>query len=406
MSNHFWQKSIFFWQNFISSSQLIKIVLIFYFFLLGWYRYVIFYTLSHQQMTTKNPQGLKDALASIEKQFGKWAVIRMGDTSNVSLVNTFHSGSYILDLILGGGYPEGRVVEIYGPESSGKTTVALHAIAEIQKRGEIAAFIDAEHALDPHYARKLGVNIDDLFLSQPDYGEQALQIAEELAKSGNVKLIVIDSVAALVPKAEVEGDMGDSYMGLQARMMSQGLRKLASILAKTGTTCVFINQIRMKIGVMFGNPETTTGGNALKFFASQRIEIRRGDKIMEDKEQIGYFAKVKVAKNKIAAPFKTAEVPVKWWIGYDTVTDTIEAAVLLKLITKAGAFYTIGDQKLQGKEKLSQYLIAETKGLADLQKKIESNIKDMRSGKKVLDDEVFDNLEAIAEDIAGVEEVE
>ncbi|MDD2537104.1 MAG: recombinase RecA [Candidatus Absconditabacteria bacterium] len=357
-------------------------------------------------MTTKNPQGLKDALASIEKQFGKGAVIRMGDTSNVSLVNTFHSGSYILDLILGGGYPEGRVVEIYGPESSGKTTVALHAIAEIQKRGEIAAFIDAEHALDPHYARKLGVNIDDLFLSQPDYGEQALQIAEELAKSGNVKLIVIDSVAALVPKAEVEGDMGDSYMGLQARMMSQGLRKLASILAKTGTTCVFINQIRMKIGVMFGNPETTTGGNALKFFASQRIEIRRGDKIMEDKEQIGYFAKVKVAKNKIAAPFKTAEVPVKWGIGYDTVTDTIEAAVLLKLITKAGAFYTIGDQKLQGKEKLSQYLIAETKGLADLQKKIESNIKDMRSGKKVLDDEVFDNLEAIAEDIAGVEEVE
>jgi recombination protein RecA len=210
----------------------------------------------------------------------------MGDSSNFGMVSTFHSGSYILDLILGGGYPEGRVVEIYGPESSGKTTIALHAIAEIQKRGELAAFIDAEHALDPHYARKLGVNIDELLLSQPDYGEQALQIAEELAKSGNVKLIVIDSVAALVPKAEVEGDMGDSYMGLQARMMSQGLRKLTSVLAKTGTTCIFINQIRMKIGVMFGNPETTTGGNALKFFASQRIEIRKGDKIMEDKEQI------------------------------------------------------------------------------------------------------------------------
>ncbi len=193
------------------------------------------------------PQGLQDALANIEKQFGKGAVIRMGDSSSFGLVNTFHSGSYVLDLILGGGYPEGRVVEIYGPESSGKTTIALHAIAEIQRKGELAAFIDAEHALDPHYARKLGVDIDNLLLSQPDYGEQALQIAEELAKSGKIKLIVIDSVAALVPRAEVEGDMGDSYMGLQARMMSQGLRKLTSVLAKTGTTCIFINQIRMKI---------------------------------------------------------------------------------------------------------------------------------------------------------------
>ena len=355
-------------------------------------------------MTAKNTQGLKDALASIEKQFGKGAVIRMGDSSNLGLVNTFHSGSYILDLILGGGYPEGRIVEIYGPESSGKTTVALHAIAEIQRRGEIAAMIDAEHALDPHYARKLGVNIDELLLSQPDYGEQALQIAEELAKSGNVKLIVIDSVAALVPKAEVEGDMGDSYMGLQARMMSQGLRKLTSVLAKTGTTCIFINQIRMKIGVMFGNPETTTGGNALKFFASQRIEIRKGEKIMEDKEQIWYFAKVKIAKNKIAAPFKTAELPVKWKMGYDKITDTIEAGVLLKLITKSWAFYTIGTQKLQGKEKLAQYLESDEKAAADLAKKIEGYIKDMRTGKKVLDDEIFDSLEEIAEDVTGVEE--
>ncbi|GHW02844.1 protein RecA [candidate division SR1 bacterium] len=350
--------------------------------------------------TTTAPQGLQDALASIEKQFGKGAVIRMGDHSNFGLVNTFHSGSYVLDLILGGGYPEGRVVEIYGPESSGKTTVALHAIAEIQKRGELAAFIDAEHALDPHYARKLGVNIDELFLSQPDCGEQALQIAEELAKSGNIKLIVIDSVAALTPRAEVEGDMGDSFMGLQARMMSQGLRKLTSVLAKSGTTCIFINQIRMKIGVLFGNPETTSGGNALKFFASQRIEIRRGDKIMEDKEQIGYLAKIKVAKNKIAAPFKTAELPVKWKIGYDKTTDIIEAGVLLKLITKAGAFYTLGTQKFQGKEKLSQYLENDPKALADLSKKIETDIKDMRTGKKVLDDEVFDTLEAVAEAVA------
>lgn len=362
---------------------------------------IILYFFSIQMAkTTTAPQGLQDALASIEKQFWKWAVIRMWDHSNFGLVNTFHSGSYVLDLILWGGYPEGRVVEIYWPESSGKTTVALHAIAEIQKRWELAAFIDAEHALDPHYARKLWVNIDELFLSQPDCGEQALQIAEELAKSGNIKLIVIDSVAALTPRAEVEWDMWDSFMGLQARMMSQWLRKLTSVLAKSGTTCIFINQIRMKIGVLFGNPETTSGGNALKFFASQRIEIRRWDKIMEDKEQIGYLAKIKVAKNKIAAPFKTAELPVKWKIWYDKTTDIIEAGVLLKLITKAGAFYTLWTQKFQWKEKLSQYLENDPKALADLSKKIETDIKDMRTGKKVLDDEVFDTLEAVAEAVA------
>lgn len=330
----------------------------------------------------------------------------MWDSSSFGLVNTFHSGSYVLDLILWWGYPEWRVVEIYGPESSWKTTIALHAIAEIQKRWELAAFIDAEHALDPHYARKLGVNIDELLLSQPDCGEQALQIAEELAKSGSVKLIVIDSVAALVPRAEVEGDMGDSYMWLQARMMSQWLRKLTSVLAKTWTTCIFINQIRMKIWVLFGNPETTTGGNALKFFASQRIEIRKWDKIMEDKEQIWYLAKVKIAKNKIAAPFKTAELPVKWKMWYDKITDIIEASVLLKLITKAGAFYSLGGQKFQGKEKLSQYLEWDNKALTELSKKIETEIKDLRTGKKVLDEEAFDNLEEIAEDLVGVESEE
>ncbi|MCF7835424.1 recombinase RecA [Candidatus Gracilibacteria bacterium] len=345
---------------------------------------------------------LKDAFSNIEKQFGKGAIMRMGDNSNVGLVNTFHSGSYVLDLILGGGYPEGRVVEIYGPESSGKTTIALHAIAEIQKRGEIAAFIDAEHALDPHYAKSLGVNTEDLLLSQPDYGEQALQIAEELAKSGAVKLIVIDSVAALVPRAEVEGDMGDSYMGLQARMMSQGLRKLSSILAKSGTTCVFINQIRMKIGIMFGNPETTPGGNALKFFASQRIEIRKGDKIIEDKEQIGYLAKIKIAKNKIFAPFKTAELPVKWGIGYDKLLDIVEAGVILKLISRAGAFYTIGDQKVQGKEKLVQLLGSDEKVMKNIEKDIQNQIKDMRTGKKVLDDAALELAEIdIEEQVAN-----
>ena len=342
-------------------------------------------------MSTKN-QVLQDAFKNIEKQFWKGAIMRMGDNSNVGMVNTFHAGSYVLDLILGGWFPEWRIVEVYGPESSGKTTVALHAIAEIQKRGEIATFIDAEHALDPQYAKLLGVNTEELLLSQPDYGEQALQIAEELAKTGAVKLIVIDSVAALVPKAEVEWDMGDSYMGLQARMMSQGLRKLTSILAKTGTTCIFINQIRMKIGVMFGNPETTTGGNALKFFASQRLEIRKGEKIMDEKEQVGYNVKVKTVKNKIFAPFKSVELPVIWGEWYSKVLDIVEAATVLKIISKAGAFYTFGDQKFQGKEKLSQMIATDEKIKKALETQIQGKIKEMRMGKKVLDDDALVNL--------------
>ena len=346
---------------------------------------------------TKHSDSLKEAFKSIEKQFGKWAIMRMWDNSNVWLVNTIHSGSYVLDLILGWWYPEWRVVEIYWPESSGKTTIALHAIAEIQKRWEIAAFIDAEHALDPHYAKKLGVDIDNLLLSQPDHGEQALQIAEELAKTKSVKMIVIDSVAALVPRAEVEWDMGDSYMWLQARMMSQWLRKLAWVLAKTGTICVFINQIRMKIGVMFGNPETTSWGNALKFFASQRIEIRKWEKIMNDKEQIGYFAKIKIAKNKIFAPFKTAEIPVKRWVWYDHIFDVIEAGIILKLISRAWAFYSIGDKKVQWKEKLIDILNEDKKLLENMEKDIQKNIKDMRSGKKVLDDDVLQELTEIIE---------
>lgn len=344
-------------------------------------------------MTTKK-EDLQEAFKNIEKQFGKGAVMRMWDNANIGMVNTFHSWSYVLDLILGWGYPEGRVVEIYGPESSGKTTIALHAIAEIQKKGETAAFIDAEHALDPQYARVLGVDTDSLILSQPDYGEQALQIAEELAKTGAVRLIVIDSVAALVPRAEVEGDMGDSYMWLQARMMSQWLRKLSSILAKTWTTCVFINQIRMKIGIMFGNPETTPGWNALKFFASQRIEIRKWEKIMDGKEQIWYHARVKISKNKVAAPFKTAELPVKWTMGYDKIYDIIEAAEILKLIMRSWAFYAIGDQKIQWKEKLSQILLEDQKLFNSLEKDVQNKVKEMRMGKKVMDDEQLEVVEA------------
>ena len=345
----------------------------------------------------KNKPQLSEALKNIEKQFGKWAIMRMWENANVWLVNTIHSGSYVLDLIIGGGYPEGRIVEIYGPESSGKTTIALHAIAEVQKRWEVAAFIDAEHALDPNYARTLWVDTENLFLSQPDHGEQALQIAEELAKSGAVKLIVIDSVAAMVPRAEVEWDMGDSYMGLQARMMSQGLRKLTSVLAKSGTICIFINQIRMKIGVMFGNPETTTGGNALKFFSSQRIEIRKWDKIMDDKEQVGYLAKIKVAKNKIFAPFKTAELPVRWKMGYDRIADLVEAATILKIAVRSWAFYTIGNQKVQGKEKLVQLLETDEKLRNTIEKDIQNKIKEMRMGKKVLDDDALQAVEADVE---------
>ncbi len=330
---------------------------------------------------TAKQKVLDDALASIEKQFGKWSIMKLGGNSNIWQVNTFHSGSYILDTVLGGWYPEGRVVEIYGPESSGKTTIALHAIAEIQKRGEVAAFIDAEHALDPEYARKLWVDTDNLLLAQPDYGEQALSIAEELAKTGAVKIIVIDSVAAMVPRAEVEWDMGASHMGLQARMMSQWLRKLTSILAKTGTTCIFINQIRMKIWVLYGNPETTTGWNALKFYASQRLEIRRGDKIEQDKELIGFVTRITVKKNKVAPPFRKAEVPVLFTEWFYTTGDIVEAALAYELITRKGAFYTCWDTKLQGKDRLITHLVEHPEIRADLELDIQNKIKEIRTGK-------------------------
>ena len=339
-------------------------------------------------MTDKNSV-LNDALKDIEKKFWKWSIMRLWDKTVHSLVKTYHTWSYMLDNILWWGYPEGRSIEIYGHESSGKTTFALHAIAEIQKLGENAAFIDAEHALDPSYAKKLWVDIDNLVLSQPDYGEQALQIAEELAKTGAVKLIVIDSVAALTPQAEVEWDMQDQQMGLQARMMSKWLRKLTSITSKTWTSIIFINQIRMKIWVMFWNPETTTWGNALKFFATQRIEIRRWEKIEESKEQVWYKAKIKVVKNKIAPPFKTCEITIKFNQWIDKIADLINIASLLKIVTRAGAFYTIYDKKVQWKQALENLLKEDEKLLGQLKEDVSKAIKEQN---KVVEDKEWENM--------------
>lgn len=307
-------------------------------------------------------EALKSALAQIEKNFGKGAIMRMGDQEVVKLPKV-SSGSISIDLALGGGYPKGRIIEVYGPESSGKTTLCLHATAEFQKAGGIVAFIDAEHALDPAYAAKVGVDIDNLLLSQPDSGEQALDICEALVRSGGVDLIVVDSVAALTPRAEIEGDMGASHMGLQARLMSQALRKLTATAAKMGTTIIFINQLRMKIGVMFGNPETTTGGNALKFYASVRVEVRKGAKLEtgtgDDKSAHGNEARIKIVKNKVAPPFKTATVDIIFNEGISKAGDLLDVGVKLEIIQKAGAFYSYLDTKLgQGKAKSVDFLKA------------------------------------------------
>ena len=300
--------------------------------------------------TDGKKQALDLALSQITKQFGDGSIMRLGEQSKID-VELLPSGSLSLDLALGGGYPKGRIIEIYGPESSGKTTLALHAIAEIQKQGGQAAFIDAEHALDPSYAKKIGVDVGNLLISQPDNGEQALEICETLVRSGAVDLIVVDSVAALVPQAEIDGDMGEAQMGLQARLMSQAMRKLTGIISKSKATVIFINQIRMKIGVMFGNPETTTGGNALKFYASVRIDIRRIGQIKDGENVSGNRTKIKVVKNKIAAPFRTAEFDIMYNEGISKTGDILDLAVSHGVIEKAGAFLKYNGETLgQGRE--------------------------------------------------------
>lgn len=314
------------------------------------------------------------AQEQINKQFGDGAIRRLGDTKTVD-VELISGGALSLDLALGGGYPKGRIVEVYGPESSGKTTLTLHAIAEIQKQGGTAAFIDAEHALDPAYARRLGVDTDNLLVSQPDNGEQALEIVETLVRSNAVDLVVVDSVAALVPQAEIEGEMGDSHMGLQARLMSQALRKLTGIINKSKTIVIFINQIRMKIGVMFGNPETTTGGNALKFYASVRLDIRRTGQIKAGEEIIGNRTKVKVVKNKIAPPFRSAEFDIMYNEGISKTGDVLDLAVLHGIVGKSGAWFDYADAKIgQGREASKQYLADNPKVLAEIEKKVRDKV--------------------------------
>jgi len=316
------------------------------------------------------------AMEQIKKNFGDGAIMRIGEQKGVQ-IEKFSSGSLSIDLALGGGVPRGRIIEIYGPESSGKTTVTLHIIASAQKLGGQCAFIDAEHALDPEYAKKIGVKIDDLLLSQPDNGEQALEIVDTLVRSNAVDVIVVDSVAALTPKSEIDGDMGDSHMGLQARLMSQALRKLTSAVAKSRTTVIFINQIRMKIGVMFGNPETTTGGNALKFYSSVRLDIRAKAKIKGENE--GEFSGVKtflkVVKNKIAPPFKVAEFDIMYNEGISKMGELVDLGLKYEVIKKSGAFYSYGDKKLgQGRENVKSFLVKENKVAQDIDKEIRKKV--------------------------------
>ncbi len=315
---------------------------------------------------------LQAAMDKLEKDYGKGAVMRMSDRP-VEDVAVIPSGSIGIDLALGvGGYPRGRIIEIYGPESSGKTTLAIHAIAEAQKQGGIAAFIDAEHAFDSTYAQALGVDIDNMVISQPDNGEQALEIAEQLIRSGAIDIVVVDSVAALTPKAEIEGDMGDSKMGLHARLMSQALRKLTSAISKTKTTCIFINQLRDKIGVMFGNPETTTGGNALKFYSSIRIDVRKGTALKDGEDQIGNRTKVKIVKNKVAPPFKRAEFDIEYGEGISKIGEIIDLGVELGVIKKAGSWFSYGEGKIgQGREAVKERLATDS----ELAVKIEAEVR-------------------------------
>ena len=323
-------------------------------------------------MNDEKQKALDAALSQIEKQFGKGSVMKLGDSSNNMNVETIPTGSLSLDIALGlGGIPKGRVIEVYGPESSGKTTVALHMVAEVQKRGGVAGFIDAEHALDPVYASKIGVDIDNLYISQPDNGEQALEITETLVRSGAVDIIIVDSVAALVPKAEIDGDMGDSHVGLQARLMSQALRKLTACISKTNCTVIFINQLREKVGVMFGNPETTTGGRALKFYSSVRMDVRRIETLKQAGEMIGNRTRIKVVKNKIAPPFKEAEFDIMFGEGISREGDVLDLAANLGIINKSGAWYAYNGEKIgQGRENAKQYLRDHPDVMADAESRV------------------------------------
>lgn len=329
---------------------------------------------------TDKLKALQLTLDKLEKSYGKGAVMKLGDDA-VEPIESISTGSIGLDIALGiGGLPKGRVIEIYGPESSGKTTLATHVIAEVQKKGGIAAFIDAEHAFDKYYAQKLGVDVENLLISQPDNGEQALEIADNLIRSGAIDIIVIDSVAALVPKAEIEGEMGDSKMGLQARLMSQALRKLTGSIAKTGCCCIFINQLREKIGIMFGNPETTTGGNALKFYASVRLDIRRIAQIKESEEVSGNRVKVKIVKNKVAPPFRVAEFDIMFGEGISKAGEIIDLGVDFDIIKKSGSWFSYGDTKLgQGRDGVKQLLLENP----DLMDELEARIKEVVTGDKL-----------------------
>ena len=317
-------------------------------------------------------KALDAALLQIEKQYGKGAVMKLGDPSVQMNIETIPTGSLSLDIALGlGGIPKGRIIEIYGPESSGKTTVTLHMIAEVQKRGGIAGFIDAEHALDPVYAKNIGVDIDNLYISQPDSGEQALEIAETMVRSGAIDIVVIDSVAALVPKAEIDGDMGDSHVGLHARLMSQALRKLTAVISKSNCAVVFINQLREKVGVMFGNPETTTGGRALKFYSSVRMDVRRIESLKQSGEVIGNRTRIRIVKNKIAPPFKEAEFDIMFGKGISYAGDVLDLAAKVDIVNKSGAWYNYGGNKIgQGRENAKNYLLAHPEVLSEIDRKV------------------------------------
>ncbi len=344
-------------------------------------------------------KALDAAILQIEKAYGKGSVMKLGDSGNRMNIETVPSGSLSLDVALGlGGFPKGRIIEIYGPESSGKTTVALHAVAEVQKRGGIAGFIDAEHALDPVYAKNIGVDIDNLYISQPDNGEQALEITETMVRSGAIDIVIVDSVAALVPKAEIDGDMGDAHVGLQARLMSQALRKLTAAISKSNCIVIFINQLREKVGIMFGNPETTTGGRALKFYSSVRLEVRRIEALKQNGEVIGNRTRVKVVKNKVAPPFREAEFDIIFGKGISSVGDILDLAAKQNIVVKSGAWYAYNNAKIgQGRENAKIYLQENPEILAEVEQKVRASYQldgaaDTEAVLDVEDDEEFDPL--------------